>query len=53
MDLLPDFRFGLDTAWWFSAIYVMGNIGLMLRFPKKSWMRFFGGTVTRTDDDHR
>ncbi|WP_155322821.1 methyltransferase family protein [Desulfosarcina ovata] len=51
MTLMPDFHFGLDTAWWFSALYVVANMGLMVRFPKKSWMRFFGGTIIEADGD--
>ena len=44
MELLSNFEIGLWTAWWFSAIYVLGNILLIFFYPKESWIRFFGGS---------
>jgi protein-S-isoprenylcysteine O-methyltransferase Ste14 len=44
LELLSNFEIGLWTAWWFSAIYVLGNILLIFFYPKESWIRFFGGS---------
>ena len=44
MELISYFEIGLWTAWWFSAIYILGNILLIFFYPKESWIRFFGGS---------
>lgn len=44
MELISNFEIGLWTAWWFSAIYILGNILLIFFYPKESWIRFFGGS---------
>lgn len=44
MSIIPELTVGLQTAWWFSAIYIIGNLIIMFIFPKESWSRFFGGS---------
>lgn len=44
MSILMELTIGIKTAWWFSVIYLLGMIIVMIYYPKESWVRFFGGS---------
>jgi len=49
MSFLPELDVGLWTAWWFSALYLVGNLWIMLFFPRESWKRFFEDPETQSE----